>query len=105
MTRFVRHIAARVGRSGEAEDLASQVFVRAVEALDSYEERGLPMQAWLFRIAHNLVVDFLRRGAHRQTVPVDELLVAGAGHYPLVEYPEIVNPAIVAFARQVYAVA
>jgi len=77
--RIVRYVAARVGRSGEAEDLASQVFVRAVEALDSYEERGLPMQAWLFRIAHNLVVDFLRRGAHRQTAPIDELLVAGAG--------------------------
>ncbi|MSQ33535.1 MAG: sigma-70 family RNA polymerase sigma factor [Dehalococcoidia bacterium] len=77
--RIVRYIAARIGKGEDAEDLASQVFVRAVEALDSYEERGLPMQAWLFRIAHNLVVDFLRRGAHRQTVPMDEMLAAGAG--------------------------
>jgi pimeloyl-ACP methyl ester carboxylesterase len=35
----------------------------------------------------------------------DVLLVPDAGHYPMVEYPEIVNPAIVAFAGQVYAVA
>jgi pimeloyl-ACP methyl ester carboxylesterase len=33
------------------------------------------------------------------------LLVPGAGHYPMVEYPEIVNPAVVAFASRVYALA
>ena len=29
------------------------------------------MQAWLFRIAHNLVVDYLRKAAKRKTVPLD----------------------------------
>jgi pimeloyl-ACP methyl ester carboxylesterase len=31
------------------------------------------------------------------------LLVPGAGHYPMAEFPEIVNPAIGEFARRVYA--
>jgi pimeloyl-ACP methyl ester carboxylesterase len=33
------------------------------------------------------------------------LMIPGAGHYPLVEYPEIVNPAVVDFANRVYSVA
>lgn len=59
--RLARYAYARLGDRTEAEDVASDVFVRALESLDSYQERGLPMEAWLFRIAHNLVVDRLRR--------------------------------------------
>jgi len=59
--RLARYAYARTGDHTEAEDIASEVFVRALESLGSYQERGLPMEAWLFRIAHNLVVDRLRR--------------------------------------------
>ncbi len=59
--RITRYAMARIGDQSEAEDIASEVFVRAVESLPSYRERGLPMEAWLFRIAHNLVVDHIRR--------------------------------------------
>jgi RNA polymerase sigma-70 factor, ECF subfamily len=59
--RLARYAYARTGDHADAEDIASEVFVRALESLDSYQERGLPMEAWLFRIAHNLVVDRLRR--------------------------------------------
>jgi RNA polymerase sigma-70 factor (ECF subfamily) len=33
------------------------------------------MHAWLFRIAHNLVVDYLRKAAKRKTVPIDTVQV------------------------------
>jgi RNA polymerase sigma-70 factor (ECF subfamily) len=33
------------------------------------------MQAWLFRIAHNLVVDYLRRMAKHKTVPIDTVQI------------------------------
>jgi RNA polymerase sigma-70 factor, ECF subfamily len=59
--RLARYAYARMGDRTEAEDVASDVFVRALESIDSYQERGLPMEAWLFRIAHNVVVDRLRR--------------------------------------------
>jgi RNA polymerase sigma-70 factor, ECF subfamily len=42
----------------DAEDLTSQVFIRALEGLAGY--RGGSVAAWLFRIAHNCVVDHLR---------------------------------------------
>lgn len=74
--RIVRYVSLRIGRGADAEDLASQVFLKAVESLDSYEERGVPMQAWLYRIAHNLSVDYLRRNSHRQAVTLEDQPVA-----------------------------
>ena len=65
----------RLGNQAEAEDLAGEVFLKALESLHSYKERGIPMQAWLFKIAHNLVVDYLRKAAKRKTVPIDTVPV------------------------------
>ena len=48
------------GRTQQAEDLTSEVFVRALQRLEGYQCRGFPFSAWLFRIAHNLLVDFIR---------------------------------------------
>ena len=42
------------------EDLTEDVFVKVYEKLDRYEERGLPFSAWLYRIAHNQMVDHVR---------------------------------------------
>ena len=66
--KVARYIFARIGNQQEAEDLASETFVRALKSVDSYQERGLPMEAWIFKIAHNLVVDYLRKMAKRKTV-------------------------------------
>lgn len=73
--RLARYAYARTGDHTDAEDIASEVFMRALESLDSYQERGLPMEAWLFRIAHNLVVDRFRRASRFERVeePVEGL--------------------------------
>jgi RNA polymerase sigma-70 factor, ECF subfamily len=42
------------------EDLTEDVFVKVYEKIDRYVERGLPFTAWLYRIAHNHLVDYLR---------------------------------------------
>jgi RNA polymerase sigma-70 factor (ECF subfamily) len=64
--RIARYAFARIGNQTDAEDIAAEVFVRAFESLDSFRERGLPMEAWLFRIAHNLVVDRFRHNSRFQ---------------------------------------
>ena len=69
--KIARYIFARTGNRTEAEDLAGEVFLKALESLGSYRERGIPMQAWLFKIAHNLVVDYLRQVTKRKTVSID----------------------------------
>jgi RNA polymerase sigma-70 factor (ECF subfamily) len=44
-----------------AEDLTGDVFKRMLTSLSQYQPRGLPFRSWLFRIAHNLLVDYLKR--------------------------------------------
>jgi RNA polymerase sigma-70 factor (ECF subfamily) len=74
--RIARYISIRIGNQAEAEDLAGEVFLKALESLDSYQERGAPMQAWLFKIAHNLLVDYVRKVSKQKTIPVDKLEIS-----------------------------
>jgi RNA polymerase sigma-70 factor, ECF subfamily len=49
-----RYAYARLGSSAEAEDVASQAFLKAYEAIGRYEYRERPMLAWLYAICRNL---------------------------------------------------
>jgi len=73
--KIARYAYVHIGNRTDAEDIAGEVFLKALESLKSYQERGVPMQAWLFRIAHNLVVDHLRQTGKRKTVPIDTVQV------------------------------
>lgn len=66
-----RYIYFRVGDPDLAEDLQAEVFLRAFESLDRYEDRGWPLSAWLYRIARDRTVDVIRRSRLRQTVPLE----------------------------------
>ena len=61
-----RYVASRVRRPSDAEDLTQLVFVKALEALPRYETRGIPFGGWLFRLARNTVIDFVRT-SHEHT--------------------------------------
>ena len=56
-----RYVYYRVRDDAEAEDLTSDVFMRALKAMPRYEPRQAFL-AWLYRIARNAVIDKLRRG-------------------------------------------
>ena len=56
-----RYIYYRIGDSQDAEDLTEQVFLKAWEALPNYRPAGYSFINWLYRIAHNIVVDYHRR--------------------------------------------
>lgn len=66
------YIYHRVTGASVAEDLAAEVFLKALESIDSYTFRGLPLNVWLFRIARNLVADYFRRGPWPVEVPLEE---------------------------------
>ena len=70
-----RYCLTRTGAKHEAEDLVADVFLRAMEALDKYEDRGLPFVAFLFRVARNAAIDKSRRT--RPDMSVDDLV-----HHP-----------------------
>lgn len=60
-----------VGERMAAEDLASEVFEQACKGIHRFQYRGIPLSAWLYRIAHNLMVDFLKRRRRARTHSVD----------------------------------
>lgn len=73
--KIARYASVHIGNRTDAEDIAGEVFLKALESLGSYKERGIPMQAWLFKIARNLVVDYWRKMSKRRTVDIDSVIV------------------------------
>lgn len=63
--RVFRYIRAKVANDGLAEEVTADVFLRLLRALETYrlpETDVLPrFTAWLYRVAHNHLVDMLRR--------------------------------------------
>jgi len=63
--RVYRFAFVRTGSAPVAEDIAAEVFEEAAARIGRYEYRGLPVRAWLFRIARNLTADHLSRSKRR----------------------------------------
>ena len=74
--KIYRYIRLKLNNEMEAEDMTQQVFIKALNSIRSYQYKGVPFSAWLFRIAHNDVVDHFRRQSKRATVPIDGLPIA-----------------------------
>ena len=65
-----RYLWARLHNVHSAEDLTAEVFVRMVTHLPRYQPRGVPFRSWLYRIAHNLMVDHHRKRGKANIVPL-----------------------------------
>lgn len=72
--KIYRYIYYRTGNHHDAEDLTAGVFFRAMGHIENYTERGVPFQAWLYRIAHNLVANWHRDQGRRKIIPLDEFV-------------------------------
>ena len=71
-----RYIYVRVGNHAEqAEDLTQEVFLKALNNLGHYHYDGKPFVSWLFRIAHNLVIDHYRQVTKSRYVPFTEGII------------------------------
>jgi RNA polymerase sigma-70 factor (ECF subfamily) len=85
VTKIYNYIYYRVGNHQDAEDLTSRTFFRALRYIGSYEDRGAPLSAWFYRIAHNLVANWHRdQGRH----PIVSLEAAAVDDSP--DSPETV---------------
>ena len=69
--RIYRYVSFKTGSASEAEDITGEVFVRMLESIHKFKWQGHPFSSWLFRIAHNLVVDHFRKKGKRNIVSLE----------------------------------
>ena len=70
-----RYFYKRVSSEAIAADLTSQLFVKVLQKIKTYENRGIPFSSWLFRIAYSIVNDYYRKKKKRViTVQTEDIL-------------------------------
>ncbi|NPV60541.1 MAG: RNA polymerase sigma factor [Actinobacteria bacterium] len=67
-----RYLYWNTGSREDAEDLAEDVFLKALLSMGTFDPRRGQLKAWIFRIAHNLLVDHQRKRSRRRTTELDE---------------------------------
>src|SRR5205085_4699289 len=70
--KIYKYVFYKVGSAPDAEDLCEQVFLKAWEAIGRYKWCGYPFSSWLYKLAHNLVVDYYR--TRRDTTPLNSIV-------------------------------
>lgn len=69
------YIYHRTGNRHDAEDLTAKTFYKALANLHRYTDQGVPFSAWLYRIAHNIVANWLRDRSRHQGIPLHKLVI------------------------------
>ncbi|MCA9391669.1 sigma-70 family RNA polymerase sigma factor [candidate division WWE3 bacterium] len=74
LEKIYTYIFYRVRNQQDAEDLTAKVFHKALDHIQSYEDRGYPFSAWLYRIAHNMVANYHRdsKRKNERTLPLTD---------------------------------
>jgi RNA polymerase sigma-70 factor (ECF subfamily) len=83
--KIFHYLMFRLNDLQQAEDLTGEVFVRMLKALPGYQERKIPFEAWLYRIARNLLIDEYRKNRIRQYVSLNELREVAAADESVTE--------------------
>ena len=83
MERIYRFVYFRVEDQQTAEDITSQVFLKAWSNLDRFSFSRTPYLAWLYTIAHNAVIDHYR--TRKVTAALDDVQLSQQDHAEVVE--------------------
>lgn len=72
--RLYRYALAKLGSPADAEDVASETFARVLGKLDSFRWKAGGFEAWIFKIASNLITDRHRRSVRERSTdePIEE---------------------------------
>lgn len=69
--KVMRYISGKVSDPHDAEDLASAVFVKVYEKLDSFDESRASISTWIYTVTKNTVVDHFRTRKVFEELPED----------------------------------
>lgn len=66
-----RFVYLKVSHQADAEDITQQVFLNAWQNIRRYQSRGFPFSSWLYKIAHNSVIDYYRTNKSRLNLDLE----------------------------------
>jgi|SRR6186997_281601 len=72
----LRYVTGLIRDPHEAEDITQNVFAKLITAINKYEERAVPFDAWILRVARNAALDHLRA---KRAIPTEEVRLADTG--------------------------
>lgn len=81
--KIFNYIYRRTGDETLAEDLTAQVFLKMLEAIRDRKAWRSSFSGWLYRIAHNLVIDHYRRKGRQGTVDIEEAAPVASQEAPI----------------------
>ena len=61
LPKIYAYVLNRVANKEAAEDITSKTFIKAMTKIQNFEYRGYTFGAWLYKIAHNNLVDYYRK--------------------------------------------
>lgn len=75
--KIFRYLVTRLEDSNDAEEITAQVFLRLIENIDKYriapKDNVAIFSAWLYRMAHNKMIDNLRKRKRTSAVPIEKM--------------------------------
>lgn len=72
-----RFVFRRTADEELAADLCSQVFLKAMQKLNTYHYRGVPFSSWLFKIASNEISQYYRQFQKNRVVSAEDMDLTG----------------------------
>ncbi len=69
--KVFRYVRGKVHNETDAEDLTSEIFLKVLSSLDSFDEEKSTLSTWIYTITHNTVCNFYREQSKR-ALPLDE---------------------------------
>lgn len=80
--RIFAYVFGKLRSRPDAEDIVEQVFLQAWQSIERYDAESGSFAGWLFRIAHNLMVDHFRRAGRVRMVEFQDQMVRDTAPSP-----------------------
>ena len=82
-SKIFNYVLKRVMDLETAQDITSEVFIKAFKSIWQFRFRKVPFVAWLYRIASNEINNYLKKNYYK-TISLDQLLM-NKGYEPILE--------------------
>lgn len=63
--KVFRYVRGKVASTADAEDVTSEIFLKVLSSLDSYDEEKATLSTWIYTITHNAVCNYYREECKR----------------------------------------